>query len=77
LLVSVVLHSVLADRLPRDARGRTNLSLECGASLRTVRRSLGIPDGVLWTVNRRPEPNVDRVLNDGDVIEVFVRIGGG
>jgi sulfur carrier protein ThiS len=75
--VSVVLHSVLADRLPEDAQGQATLDLPGGCTLVDALDRLGVSHTMLFTVNGRVEPALTRVLVDNDRIEVYVRLGGG
>jgi len=75
--VVIVLHSVLRDKLPREAQGRGTLSLPVGATVADALTQVGVNDGLPCAVNGQIEPNRHRALADGDRVEVFVRLGGG
>ena len=74
--IKVTLHSILRDRLPPDARGRTELEVPDGATLNDAVLQLAIPD-VLYAVNGSIERNLERPLRDGDELDVFIRAAGG
>ncbi len=75
--VKVVLHSVLRERLPREARGRAELDLPADSSVADAVRELGIAFRVTAAVNRQLEPDAQRVLAAGDELELFPPAGGG
>ncbi len=74
--VHLTLHGILRDYLPRTAKGKTTLSLPDGATVEDVLKSLKINRIVNGSVNGvQVEP--DRVLKDGDELQLFRPISGG
>lgn len=89
--VQVQLFSILRDCLPPGAqRGLTAVLVPDGATLKDLIVQLGIDQrlrleagavasGAGWqiTVNGRFEPDVERVLQDGDQVRIFPPVAGG
>lgn len=75
--VNVVLFGVFREKLPREARGRTTLELPEGSSLRVVLEHFDLPLHAACAVNGKLEPDRERVLQDGDEVQVFRPAGGG
>ena len=74
--VNVILHSILREKLPAEARGKALLDLPEGARLRDVVTRLDLPSNTVCAVNEQMERNPDRLLADGDVLR-FMRPGAG
>lgn len=74
--VNVILHSILREKLPPEARGRAVLDLPDEARLRDVIARLGLPAGVVCAVNEQAERDLERRLVDGDTLR-FLRPGAG
>ncbi len=74
--VRVVLYSTLREKLPAEARGRADLVLENGSSVKHIIEQLGLPSGVAWALNGNLERDVDLNLKDGDELQFF-RVGAG
>ncbi len=75
--IKVVLHSVLRDRLPKEANGQTELTLPENGTAADVFTQLKIPNSMWCAVNGSAEGDPSRPLRDGDVVDVFMRLGGG
>lgn len=76
LRVNVILHSILREKLPPEARGRAALDLEEGACLKDVILRLDLPAELVCAVNEKVERDLDHPLQDGDLIR-FLRPGAG
>jgi sulfur carrier protein ThiS len=74
--VRVVLYSTLREKLPPEARGRAELALEDGSSVKRVMEQLDLPSSVAWALNGNLERDVDLRLKDGDELQFF-RVGAG
>lgn len=75
--VKVVLFGVFREKLPREARGRTTLELPEGSPLRAVLEHFDLPLHVTCSVNGQLEADRERLLRDGDEVQVFRPAGGG
>ena len=76
--VHVKLFSHFRERLPRETRGAATVELPEGATLEDLLTHLGIDGQVkLVTVNNKPETDRQRVLHDGDAVQVFPPVVGG
>ena len=75
--VHVRLHGILRDKLPRDARGRTDLSLPPAATVADVLAHFDIDRLVTIAVNEEVELDETHPLNDGDEVEIFRVAAGG
>jgi molybdopterin converting factor small subunit len=74
--VNVILHSILREKLPVEARGRATLAFQDGARVRDVMARLELPANLVWAVNERIDRDPDRLLADGDTLR-FMRPGAG
>lgn len=74
--VRVILHSILQDLLPREARGQTTLDLAEGSTVADVRQQLRIPSQAVCAINGQIERDLKRILVDGDEVRIF-RAGAG
>lgn len=74
--VSVVLYSYLREKLPAEAKGKTELQLQDGACIADVIARLDLPEQVTFAVNNQIEREQARRLQDGDVLRFF-RAGAG
>jgi len=77
VIIKVVLFGIFREKLPPEARGKTNLELPEGSSLRTVLEHFGLPLHATCAVNGQLEPNRERILQEGDEVQVFRPAGGG
>ena len=75
--VRVQLYSILREKLPAEARGRTTLRFEGQATLADVLRRLDIGRRVVISVNGEHEADNSRRLGDGDEVKIFSSVGGG
>ncbi|MFN2224446.1 MAG: MoaD/ThiS family protein [Candidatus Promineifilaceae bacterium] len=75
--VHVQLYSILREKLPAEAQGRTTLRFEDGATLDDVLQRLAIGRRVVISVNGRHEPDGVRPLQDEDEVKIFSSVGGG
>ena len=74
--ISLTLHGILRDYLPRQAKGKTTLSLPPGTTVATVFEQLKIRQTVTAAVGGFQVEN-GYVLKDGDDLQMFRMIGGG
>jgi thiamine biosynthesis protein ThiS len=75
--VQVQLYSILREKLPAEARGRTVLRLEEPATLDDLLGALDIRRRVVISVNGEHETDNGRRLRDQDEVKVFSAVGGG
>ena len=75
--VHVQLYSILREKLPPEARGRTVLQLKANSSLDAILRELDINRRVVISVNGEYEPDRSRSLRDGDEVKIFSSVSGG
>jgi len=76
--VHVKLFSHFRERLPRETRGAATVELPEGATLEHLLAHLGIDEQVkLVTVNNKPEADRQRILHEGDTVQVFPPVVGG
>jgi sulfur carrier protein ThiS len=77
LEIHLQLYSILREKLPGDAKGRTVMKLDEGATLTDLLNELGIKLKVVISVNGDHEPDKARQLRDGDQVRIFSAISGG
>lgn len=75
--VSVRLYNRLQRLLPPEAQGKTELTLAEGSSLKDVCEILKIERSYPIAVNGVLERDLDRILEQGDLVSAFAPIGGG
>ncbi|HVN53483.1 MAG TPA: hypothetical protein VMT46_04060 [Anaerolineaceae bacterium] len=75
--VSVVLYSILREKLPPEARGRATLELPVGSRVADLFRHLDLPETSPWALNGALERDKERVLQDGDQFQAFRQGAGG
>lgn len=74
--ITIILHSILREKLPAEARGRAVLDLEEGSRVRDILERLDLAPTVVWAVNEQMDRDPDRLLQDGDTLR-FLRPGAG
>ena len=74
--ITITLHGILRDYLPRAARGKTTLQLPEGATIDDVVRQLEIKQNVSAAVNGA-EVQTDHLLQGGEELHLFRLIAGG
>ncbi|HXV41959.1 MAG TPA: MoaD/ThiS family protein [Anaerolineae bacterium] len=74
--VKVTLHGALRDHLPRQAKGKTMLTLPEGATVAEVLQQFKLNPTVSAAVGGVQVEHA-YVLQDGDDLQVFRMIGGG
>ncbi len=75
--IHLQLYSILREKLPIDAKGRTVMQLDEGAMLVDLLNELDIKLKVVISVNGDHEPDKSRQLRDGDHVKIFSAISGG
>ena len=75
--VTVKLHGILRDHLPREAKGKTTLTLVDDATVAHVRAHLGIDRRCVTLVNDEEIEDGTRLLQDGDDVQMLMVLGGG
>jgi hypothetical protein len=74
--VFIILHSILREKLPPEARGRAVLELADGARVVDVIQKLDLPENALFALNEQMERDPRKVLRDQDNLRFF-RTGAG
>lgn len=74
--ITVILHSILREKLPAKARGMAVLEFEDGAQVKDVFTRLDLPESVVWAINEQMERDKEHLLHDGDTLR-FLRPGAG
>ena len=78
MTVHVKLFSRFRRHLPESARGEADVELAQGATVAQLLEHLSINGRVqLVSVNGDPEPDRERVLEEGDRVRVFPFVVGG
>jgi sulfur carrier protein ThiS len=77
LAVNIQLYSILREKLPAEARGRTTLQLEIGTALADILELLAIKRSVVISVNGDYERDHSRSIEDGDEVKIFSAVSGG
>ena len=75
--IHLQLYSILREKLPADAKGRTILKLDEGATLTDLLKQLGIKRRVVISVNDVQESDKSFQLTDGDEVRLFSSVSGG
>lgn len=75
--IKVVLFSTFRSLLPPEKRGRTTLEMPEGSTIKDVLATLGINILALVSLNGKIERDFERVLQDGDEVQLFRPVGGG
>jgi sulfur carrier protein ThiS len=76
MVINITLHGILRDYLPRQARGKTSLTLPAGTTIADVVAQLEIKQNVSAAVNG-DEVDTSYVLQDGQGLDLFRLIAGG
>ena len=71
------LYSILREKLPPEAKGKTSLSLKEGTSLAGILEIFDIRNRVVISVNGAHERDFSREVKDGDEVKIFSSVGGG
>lgn len=74
--VKITLHGILRDYLPRQAKGKTTLTLPAGATIEDALQELKIKRTINGAVNG-VQVETNYVLQDGDNLQIFRPIAGG
>ena len=77
LEVHVQLYSILREKLPAEARGRTTLQLEMGTTLTDIIELFEIKRSIVIGVNGAYERDHSRPVQDGDEVTIFSAVSGG
>ena len=75
--IHVRLYGPLRDKLPIDAKGRTTLEMEDGATVQSIFDRLALPPNLLITLNNDNEATPESSLHDGDSVIFFAAVSGG
>lgn len=74
--IRVILLGVLRDKLVVEKRGRTEINVEVGRTLKGIAETLGLPDGTTCSVNGHFERDLEMAVCENDEI-TFFRPGAG
>ena len=74
--VNLTLHGILRDYLPRQAKGKTTLTLPAGTTVAEVVDQLKIKQTITAAVEG-VQVETGYVLKDGNDLQLFRMIGGG
>lgn len=75
--INVSLYSTLREKLPPEKRGKAEIELSPGSTIRQLLEQLQIHIHVVCAVNGQIETDFNRVLADGDEVRIFRPVGGG
>jgi thiamine biosynthesis protein ThiS len=75
--IQLRLYSILREKLPPEAQGRTVLQMKDGTTLADLLDKLSITRRVVISVNGQHESDKSRRLQDGDEVKIFSSISGG
>jgi molybdopterin converting factor small subunit len=75
--VRIILHSILREKLPSEAKGRSELTLPIGSAIRDVISILELPEPVLSSLNGILNRDQATILKDGDELRFFRPGAGG
>ena len=73
----IILHGLLREKLPPEARGRAELEFPAGTTVQQVLDQLGVGEGNLVSVNGEIERDGQRSLQEGDILRCFRPAKGG
>jgi sulfur carrier protein ThiS len=76
MVINITLHGILRDYLPRQARGKTSLTLPAGTTIADVVAQLEIKQNVSAAING-DEVDTSYILQDGQGLDLFRLIAGG
>jgi sulfur carrier protein ThiS len=76
MVINITLHGILRDYLPRQARGKTSLTLPAGTTIADVVAQLEIKHNVSAAING-DEVDTSYILQDGQGLDLFRLIAGG
>ncbi len=76
LEVHLTLHGILRDHLPRQAKGKTTLTLPAGARVTDVLQQFKLSSTVSAAVGGAQVEH-NHILQDGDDLQLFRMLGGG
>ena len=74
--IQLTLHGILRDQLPRQAKGKTVLTLPPGATVADVLQQFKLKSTVQAAVGG-VQVEHSQVLQEGDDLQLFRMIGGG
>jgi thiamine biosynthesis protein ThiS len=77
LEIHLQLFSILREKLPSEAKGRTVLQLEEGTTLAGLLEELNIKRRVVFSVNGVHITDGTHPLSHGDSVKIFSSVGGG
>jgi hypothetical protein len=75
--VKVILHSVLREKLPPEAKGRVILDLLEGVTVGQLFQQLDLPNHAAWALNGSLQRDLNITLQHGDEVRVFRQGAGG
>jgi molybdopterin converting factor small subunit len=77
MIVKIILHSILREKLPPENRGRTQLILNDGSTIQDVISLLKLPEPVMASLNTVFNRDLNSKLSDGDELRLFRPGAGG
>jgi sulfur carrier protein ThiS len=75
--IHVRLHGILRDRLPAEAKGRTVVRLDRGATFADLLASLALDGYLLVASNESVIEDFTQPLGSDDQVDVFLPVAGG
>lgn len=75
--IHLQLYSVLRDKLPAEAKGRTVLHLDEGTTLAGILTMLDIKRKVVISLNGIHHSNHSHEVQNGDEVKIFSAVSGG
>ena len=75
--IRIELLGILAERLPKESKGKGVVELREESTVKDLLEKLGIKRKVTFALNDEHDLDEKQQLNDGDEVLVFTSVGGG
>ena len=75
--IRIELLGILADRLPKESKGKGVVDLREKSTVKDLLEKLGIKRNVTFALNDEHDLDEKQQLKDGDEVLVFTSVGGG
>ena len=75
--IRIELLGILAERLPKESKGKGVVELGRESTVEDLLEKLGIKRKVTFALNDEHDLNEKQQLKDGDEVLVFTSVGGG
>ena len=75
--IRIELLGILAERLPKESKGKGEVELVEESTVKDLLEKLGIKRKVTFALNDKHDLDEKQQLKDGDEVLVFTSVGGG